>query len=115
MASSAIIITDPHNSAPLDPPRKIPVPPGLYNFEQLARFFMEEAGVKLEMTKATGLIKLDIPESIGMIKPNMMNPFFWLVIYRVITQLSAITPLDIPLNAYLKIWSPLVLIFIKQG
>ena len=52
-----------------DRPRKIQVPAGLYNFEQLARVFMEEIpGVTLKITKATGTIKLNIPEPSGMIK-----------------------------------------------
>ena len=47
-----------------------PVPAGLYTFEQLSHFLMEEIpGLTLKLNKATGLIKLNIPESAsGMIK-----------------------------------------------
>ena len=46
-----------------DNPKKIIVPPGLYNFEQLWDFFMEEIpGLTLKLTKATGLIRLSLSE-----------------------------------------------------
>ena len=55
--------------SPNDKPQKIQVPAGLYTIERLSHFVMEEIpGLTLEMNKATGLIKLNIPESSGMIK-----------------------------------------------
>ena len=52
-----------------DRPQKIPVPAGLYTIERLSHFLMEEIpGLTLKMNKTTGLIKLNIPESSGMIK-----------------------------------------------
>ena len=51
-----------------DRPQKIPVPAGLYTIERLSHFLMEIPDLTLKMNKATGLIKLNIPESSGMIK-----------------------------------------------
>ena len=58
------------DDSPNNRPQKIPVPAGLYTIERLSHFVMEEIpGLTLNMNKATdGLIKLNIPESSGMIK-----------------------------------------------
>ena len=67
VSSSAGILwrpdVDPTNDSPNDRPLKIPVPAGLYTIERLSHFLMEEIpGLTLKM------IKLNIPESSGMIK-----------------------------------------------
>ena len=47
-----------------DNPKKIMVPPGLYTFEQLSDFLMEEIPtLTLKLTKATGLIRLRLSGS----------------------------------------------------
>ena len=58
-----------HVDPPQDSPQRIRVPAGLYTIERLSHFIMEEIpGLTLKMNEATGLIKLNIPESSGMIK-----------------------------------------------
>ena len=60
---------NPMDDSPNNRPQKIPVPAGLYTIERLSHFIMEEIpGLTLKMNKATGLIKLNIPESSGMMK-----------------------------------------------
>ena len=66
VGSSSVILW---RSVDTDRPRRITVPPGLYTFEQLSKFFMEAVpGLTLKIVKATGLIKLSIPGSDGEIK-----------------------------------------------
>ena len=62
-------VVDPTDDSRNDRPLKIQLPAGLYNFEQLAQVLLKEIpGVTLKITKATGTIKLNIPEPSGMIK-----------------------------------------------
>ena len=69
--SSVGFLWRPKNSGILDGPQSIRIPPGLYYIEDLSKFFTEEIpGSTLEITEATNLIKLNIPESSGEIKLN---------------------------------------------